>query len=145
MIKSKEDYIGDFSNLKRNHQYKKPAPQKSIYYLALIDCITTGFIVSHRFPFIPQIKSKFYDYWTLFVGNDETYKADVSQPALYCDSDPFYYLRVRPGEIKKRWHSIKMFDTLYECIEIDEPLFNYIKTDATFAAELRIILVSALR
>lgn len=143
-MKNKEDYLLDFANLKRNHQFQRPAPQKSIYYLSIIDAITCGFITSNKFTFIPQLKSKFLDYWNAFVGDEETYKADIYQPAFYCDGDPFYRLVAYPNKIKTRWTTEKGFNKTYECIEIDEALFLYIVSDSSFAARLRVILVSAL-
>lgn len=143
-MKSKEEYLLDFANLKRNHQFQRPAPQKSIYYLSIIDAITCGFITANKFSFIPQLKSKFIDYWNAFVGDEITYKADISQPAFYCDGDPFYRLVTYPDTIKKRWTTEKGFNKIYEYIEIDGALFLYIKSDPSFAARLRVILVSSL-
>ena len=73
-MKSKEEYLLDFANLKRNHQFQRPAPQKSIYYLSIIDAITCGFITTNKFSFIPQLKSKFIDYWNAFVGDEKPTK-----------------------------------------------------------------------
>lgn len=143
-MKTKDDYISEFANLKRNHQFGRPAPQKSIYYLAIIDVITCGFISSNHFSFIPQLKSKFFDYWSMFIGDEETYKADISQPAFYCDGDPFYRLVTLPGAVKKRWTTEKAFSATYKCLEIDEELFNYLSSDSSFAARIRVLLVSAL-
>lgn len=106
-MKNKEDYLLDFANLKRNHQFQRPAPQKNIYYLSIIDAITCGFIISNKFTFIPQLKSKFLDYWNAFVGDEKTYKADISQPAFYCDGAPFYRFVAYPDKIKKRWTTEK--------------------------------------
>lgn len=144
-MKSKDEYLFDFSNLKRNHQFNRPAPHKSIYYLALIDAITCGFLTSNQFTLIPQLKSKFIDYWSCFVGDDDSYKPDIYTPAFYCDTDPFYRLVTHDQVSKKNWSSDKGFSKLYQYIEIDEDLFQYIRSDSSFAAKLRVILVSSLK
>lgn len=143
-MRSKESYYEEFSSLKRNHQFKKPSPHKIIYYLAIIDAIVAGFIDSHRFLFIPQLHSRFIENWEKYVGNEETYRANIYQPAFYSDSSSFYSLIPLSGKEKKVWCSEKSFSNNYECIEIDPELFSYIKNDKTFAARLRIILVSSL-
>lgn len=143
-MKSKEYYIDIFSSLNRNHQIKKPAPHKIIYFLAIIDTIAAGFITSYQFKFIPQIISKFLDNWERFVGNEDFYKANVYQPAFYSDSEPFYRLVIKADCEKKTFSSIKGFDKVYEYIEIDEDLFKYIKEDQGFAAQLRVLLISSM-
>lgn len=143
-MRSKESYIVEFASLRRNRQFEKPAPHKIIYLLAIIDSITAGFIRSNRFNFIPQIKSKFLDNWERFVGNEETYKANVFQPAYYCDSDTFYRLILADDQTKKPPTSEKGFNKTFLYIEIDNELFFYIRDDKAFAAELRVALLKNL-
>ena len=78
------------------------------------------------------------------MGNEDFYKANVFQPAFYCDSESFYSLITHPNCEKKPFSSIKGFDKVYMNIEIDEDLFNLIKKDHGFAAQLRVLLVSSL-
>ena len=143
-MRSKESYILEFTSLKRNRQFEKPAPHKIIYLLAIIDSITAGFIQSHRFNFIPQIKSKFLDNWERYVGNEYTYKANVFQPAFYCDSDTFYRLILADDQTKKPATSEKGFNKTFLYIEIDKELFCYIRDDKAFAAEIRVALLKNL-
>ena len=143
-MRSKLSYIAEFASLRRNRQFEKPAPHKIIYLLAIIDSITAGFIRSNRFNFIPQIKSKFLDNWERFVGNENTYKANVFQPAYYCDSDTFYRLILADDKIKNQPHSEKGFNSTFQYIEIDNELFYYIRDDKAFTDELRVSLLKNL-
>ena len=144
--KTKEEYIDDFSTFKRNHLYAKPAPHKVIYYLAIIDAITCGFIESNRFNFCPQLESKFLDNWERYIGNQTAYKANVFVPAFYSKTAPFYRLVDNESMPEKTTpcSSVKYFNKQYKFIEIDDDLFSYIKTDKSFSARLRVVLISSL-
>ena len=143
-MRNKDDYFDIFSSQKHNHQFGKMAPHKAIFFLALIDCIASGFIDSHKFQLIPQLRSKFLDNWERYVGNDESYKPNMFQPLYYSVSAPFYSLNLKDGKTKKVCSSEKIFNETYDSIEIEEELYFYLKEDKSFAARLRIILISSL-
>ena len=80
------------------------------------------------------------------IGNQTAYKANVFVPAFYSKTAPFYRLVDNESMPEKTTpcSSVKSFNKQYKFIEIDDDLFSYIKTDKSFSARLRVVLISSL-
>ena len=125
MSKHLNDYICQFTKLKRAHQFGG-APHKPILLLSILDAIEKGFIQNERIYITAELIALFRSNWTIWVKTPHT--MNFTLPFYHLKNEPFWKIVPKTNVILSLTskHSIKSFSSLLQEVdyaEIDKELF----------------------
>lgn len=106
-------YVQKLKKLNRGNTVYGRAPHKPVFLLTQIEQIEKGRVLENKFFITPEFVADFKENFALLVKTG--HKSDFIQPFYHLQSDGFWHIQIRPGEVLETF--IRSFSLLNEKVE----------------------------